>query len=152
MYKIILIFATLLFSTGAFAKPCDNSTLQGTFGYEVNGVNSFPLGGSLVTQSTHVIGRVSFDGKGKTTFKGVGSAAGSTAERTGTGTYVVKADCSATGTIDWSTGETSEYWIIPDQMDDGPQFNRAYHANVLVTDNNLHSSSGSMTRRIGKFK
>lgn len=104
-----------------------------------------------------MIGRVSFDGDGTATFKGVGSAAGSTAERTGTGSYVVKADCTATGTIAWSanglpTGETSDYSIMLDQMDDGPKFNRAYHANILVTDNNLHSSSGSMTRRIGKFK
>jgi hypothetical protein len=155
MYKLILIFATLLFSTGAFAKGCNNVSLQGTFSYEVSGVNSFPLpppNGPLVTQSTHVIGKVNFDGKGNVTFKGFGSAAGQTAERTGTGSYEVNADCNATGTMNWSTGETSDYWIELDQMDDSQQFNRAYHANVMVTDNNLHSASGSMTRRIGKFK
>jgi hypothetical protein len=162
MYKIILIFVTLLFSTGAFAGECGNVSLQGNFSYEVSGVNSFPLpppSGPLVTQSTHVVGKVNFDGKkkGTVTFKGFGSAAGFTAQRTGTGSYVVRADCTATGKIAWSanglpTGETSDFWIVLDQMDDSQSFNVAYHANVLVTDNDLHSASGSMTRRIGKFQ
>lgn len=173
MYKIILIFVTLLFSTGAFAKPvpkpvpkpaakpCNNDSLQGTFSYEVSGVNSFPLpppNGPLVTQSTHVVGKVNFDADGNVTFKGFGSAAGFTAERTGTGSYEVKEDCTATGTITWfadglATGETSDYKIILDQMDNSAQFKKAYHAYVLATDNNLQSSaSGSITRRIGKFQ
>jgi len=165
MNKIILIFATLLFSTGAFAIGCNNGSLKGSFSYEVSGVNTFPLppSNSLVTQSTHVLGQVKFDGKkdvsgnGTVTFNGFGSAAGFTAERTGTGSYVVNPDCTATGKMAWSanglpTGETSEYWITLDQMDNLPKPNKAYHANVMVTDNDLHSASGSMTKLVGKFK
>ena len=155
MNKIILFFATLLFSTGAFAIECNNVSLKGRFSYEVSGVNLFPLpppNGPLVTRSTHVVGKVEFDGKGNATFNGFGSAAGSTAQKTGTGLYAVNPDCTATGTMNWdgSGGETSEYWIILDQMDDRLKPNRAYHANVVVTDNNLHSASGSLTRFVSK--
>jgi hypothetical protein len=59
MNKIISIFAILLFSTGAYAKGCDESSLDGKFSYEVSGVNEFhnptPVS-PLVTQSTHVVG------------------------------------------------------------------------------------------------
>ena len=172
MHKIILIFATLLFSTGAFAnsKGCDNGSLRGKFSYEVSGVNEFPLGVKMVTRSTHVVGQVTFDGSadanglGEATFRGWGSAAGVTKSKTGSGTYMVNpANCTAEGTMQWyqddgitPSGLTSEYVIILDQMDNSRSPNRTYHANVLATDNVpghpefAGSASGTLTRLIMK--
>ena len=72
MNKMLLICTTLLFSAGAFAagndgRGCDNKSLIGAYSYTVSGVNEFPTPprGNLVTQSTHVIGKVTFDGKGR---------------------------------------------------------------------------------------
>jgi hypothetical protein len=165
MKKIILISAVTLFSTGAYAAGCNDSSLKGKFGYEVSGVNEFPLPPTFitkVTRSTHVVGQAFFDGKGKFDIAGYGSAAGSTAERTGNGTYSVnKDDCIATGTMTWNTGETSNFLIVLDHTDNSDEHsaNKAYHASVLVdTDGKTllgtypSSASGTLTKFVGKFK
>ena len=138
MKKIILISAVTLFSTGAYAAGCDESSLKGKYGLEVSGVNEFPLPPTFttkVTRSTHVVGQASFDGKGNFDIAGYGSAAGSTAVRTGNGTYSVnKANCIAEGTMLWNTGETSNFLIVLDQIEksddhsDEHSANKAHHA------------------------
>ena len=164
MKKIILISAVTLFSAGTYAAGCNNSTLNGKFGYEVSGVNEFavpPLFITKVTRSTHVIGQAFFDGKGNFDITGYGSAAGELADRTGTGTYSVnKADCTAEGTMTWNTGETSQFRIVLNNMDKD-NGNKPYSASVLVaTDGQVtglpvkfpSSASGTLTRYNGKFK
>ena len=172
--KIILISAVTLFSTGAYAAGCDESSLKGKYGYEVSGVNEIPLLANPmdptsflgnVTRSTHVIGQVKFDGKGELTIAGYGSAAGSTAVRTGNGTYSVNDNCIAEGTMLWNTGETSNFLIVLDQIEksddhsDEHSANKAHHANVIVdTDGKTalgtfpSSASGTLTKFVGKFK
>ncbi|MDD5411389.1 MAG: hypothetical protein PHF31_08240 [Methylobacter sp.] len=166
MKKIILISAVTLFSTGAYATGCDESSLKGKYGYEVSGVNEFPLPPTFttkVTRSTHVVGQAKFDGKGNFDISGYGSAAGSTAARTGSGTYTVNpVDCTAEGTLTWNTGETSNFVIVLDQTDNSKSdsANRAYHSSVLVASDGVitglpvkypSSASGSLTRFNGKF-
>ena len=163
MHKIILIVTTLLFSTGTFAAGCGNASLIGRYSYEVSGVNAFPLPVfGTVTRSTHVVGQVEFDGLanddglGGVIFNGFGSAAGALVSKTGVGTYKVagSVDCIAEGTMQWYnddgitlSGLTSTFVIILDQMDNSMTPNKAYHANVVVTDNELgHSASGSLTK------
>ena len=163
MNKIIFIFATLLFSTGAFARGgCDEGSLYGNFGYEVSGVNSIPVPGvGLVTRSTHVVGTVWFAGDGNASFKGVGSAAGVIREKTGVGTYWVNPDCTAEGKMTWaatdtSPAQTSTFHIILDQMDMGPHFNKPNHGYVLSAaaavagDSSIIpvSESGEMYRKV----
>ena len=166
MNKIILIFAILLFSTGTYAKGCDKRSLQGKFGFEVSGVNEFPIPPTFttkVTRSTHQIGQAFFDGNGHFDITGYGTAGGSMAERHNNipGTYTVNStDCTATGTLTWNTGETSEFRMVLDQTDNSDEHssNRAYHASVVVaTDGKTvlgtypSSESGSLTRFVGKF-
>ncbi|MDD5410761.1 MAG: hypothetical protein PHF31_04995 [Methylobacter sp.] len=164
MKKIILISAVTLFSTGAYAAGCDESSLKGKYGLEVSGVNEFPLPPTFttkVTRSTHVVGQASFDGNGNFNVTGYGSAAGSTAVRSGTGTYSVnKNDCIATGNMTWNTGETSDFLMVLDHTDnsDNNAANKAYHASVLVnTDGKTvlgtypSSASGALTKFVGKF-
>ncbi|MFA6161834.1 MAG: hypothetical protein WC685_00210 [Methylobacter sp.] len=166
MKKIILISAVTLFSTGAYAAGCDESSLKGRYGYEVIGVNTFPvpvLG--TVTRSTHVVGQANFNGKGDFTIVGFGSAAGHSAERKGNGTYTVDpATCTATGMLTWdlptsapasTPAETSEFYIVLDHTDNrnARADTKAYHASVLVTTAAPYSASasGSLTRFNGKF-
>jgi hypothetical protein len=171
MKKIILISAVTLFSTGAYAAGCDESSLKGKYGYEVSGVNEFPLPPTFttkVTRSTHVVGQANFDGKGSFDIAGYGTAAGFTATRTGSGTYTVNPlDCTAEGTLVWeavapAVPETSHFIIVLDHTDsrNNRADNKAYHASVLVdsdgkTANPLvafpSSASGSLTRFNGKF-
>ena len=130
MNKIILIFATLLFSTGAFAANlgCTNGSLKGTYSYEVSGVNEFPFPNlaskTLVIRSTHVVGLVTFDGLGQrgldghVKFTGVGSAAGVDRAKIGVGTYVVRADCSVVGKMVWQPGNFfSTFFMTLGQLD-----------------------------------
>ena len=165
MNKIISIFAILLFSTGAYAAGCDNGSLKGRYGYEVSGVNEIPLPPDFkITglRSTHVVGQAFFDGKGHFDVTGYGSAAGSFAERHNLtqGTYTVNsADCTATGSLTWNTGETSEFHIVLANTSDEHSAKKAYHASVLVsTDGKTalpvaypSSASGTLTRLNGKF-
>jgi hypothetical protein len=167
MNKMILIFATLLFSTGAFATNlgCNNGSLKGIFSYEVSGVNQFPypnlLSKTLVTRSTHVVGLVTFDGLGQrgldghVKFTGVGSAAGVERAKTATGTYVVRADCSVVGKMVWQPGAfTSTFFMTLNQLDAESSPYKAYQANVLATDTDPRvaaSGSGLITRLAGKF-
>ncbi|MFA6163973.1 MAG: hypothetical protein WC685_11150, partial [Methylobacter sp.] len=119
-----------------------------------------------VTRSTHVIGQAFFDGKGKFDIAGYGSAAGFTTERTGSGTYFVnKDDCIAEGTMTWNTGDTSNFHIVLDHMDESDDHSddkghhsakKAHHASMIVdskTASGLYpsSASGSLTRFNGKF-
>jgi hypothetical protein len=167
MNKIILIFATLLFSTGAFAANlgCNNGSLKGTFSYEVSGVNEFPfpnqLSKTFVTRSTSVVGLVYFDGLGQhgldghVKFIGVGSAAGVQRAKTATGTYVVRSDCSVVGQLVWQPGAfTSIFFMTLNQVDVERSPYLAYQANVLATDSDPRvqaSGSGSITRLAGRF-
>jgi len=167
MNKIILIFAILLFSTGAYARGCDERSLRGYFSYEVSGVNAFynPLLGNpppLVTQSTHVVGRAVFNGQARTVdIIGKGAAAGALEDRIGHGSYTVdSATCIATGYIDWEVTapaqpEHSEFYIVMDNQDNSDEHssNLAYHANVVVSSDAPYSSSasGSLTRYIRQF-
>ncbi|MDD5410762.1 MAG: hypothetical protein PHF31_05000 [Methylobacter sp.] len=185
MKKIILISAATLFSTGVYADPhshhaigCGDSSLKGKYGYEVSGVNTFPvpvLG--AVTRSSHVVGQANFNGNGEFTIAGYGSAAGYTADRIGHGTYAVDpATCTAKGTLVWDVpvgapfgtpAENSEFYIVLDQMDNSDGHsdqhsanNIAHHASVLVSSDGLtadskvsfpSSASGSLTKFVGKF-
>ncbi len=166
MKKIILISAVTLFSTGAYAAGCDESSLKGKFGYEVSGVNEFPLLPNFIfktTRSTHVVGQAIFDGKSVFTITGYGSAAGSLQAMTGTGTYTVNpVNCIAEGVLAWDTGETSEFRMVLDHTDSSNSHvaNKVYHASVLVaTDGKTiipamifpSSASGTLTRFVGKF-
>lgn len=164
MKKIILISAVTLFSAGTYAASCDNSTLKGKFGYEVSGVNEFPVPPlfiTKITRSTHVVGQANFDGEGEFTITGYGSAAGELADRNGNGTYEVNpADCTASGTLTWNTGETSQFRIVLNNMDKD-NGNKPYNASMLVaTDGQVtgspvkfpSSASGTLTRYNGKFK
>ena len=180
MNKIILIFAILLFSTGTYAASCDNKTLEGTFGYEVNGVNEFPIPTSSpptspptfknVTRSTHVVGKAQFDADNDTVeIIGKGTAAGVLEAKTAHGTYEVDPEtCIATGTILWdlpadalpgTPQESSTFYIVMDHTDSSNKYpNRAYHANVVVTGKTetalgkyTSSASGTLTRFVGKF-
>jgi hypothetical protein len=176
MKKIILISAVTLFSTGVYADPhakgCDESSLKGKYGYEVSGVNEFPLPSGVVTRSSHVVGQAFFDGKGKFDITGMGSAAGHTAERTGNGTYEVNpSTCIAKGTLVWDAvglapAETSDFYIVLDHMDNSDghsnehSANKAYHASVLVSSDGQtaipgvtypSSASGTLTKFVGKF-
>jgi len=171
MKKIILISAVTLFSTGVYADPhakgCDESSLKGKYGFEVSGVNSFPIptptGLTPVTRSTHMVGQAYFDGQKKFDIVGYGSTAGFTAERTGTGTYSVNDNCIAEGTMHWNTGETSNFLIVLDQIEksddhsDEHSANKAHHANVIVdTDGKTalgtypSSASGTLTKFVSK--
>ena len=185
MKKIILISAVTLFSTGVYAddshqvKGCDEGSLKGKYGFEVSGVNSFPIptptGLTPVTRSTHMVGQAYFDGQKKFDIVGYGSTAGFTAERTGTGTYFVNKDnCTAEGTMTWNTGDTSNFLIVLDNMEDSSDDHsdgkehhssddkghhsakKAHHASMIVdskTASGLYpsSASGSLTRFNGKF-
>jgi hypothetical protein len=155
MKKIILISAILLFSTGAFAQVwCNNGSLKGTYSYEVSGVNQFPLPptGTFVTRSTSVVGQVHFDGHGKATFSGIGSAAGIIRTKIGNGQYLVKNNCTATGNLVWQSGDIpSQFSIILDHVDNKPRPYIAYHGVVLATDPGVASASGSITKVIDEF-
>lgn len=164
MNKIISIFAILLFSTGAYAAGCDNGSLKGKYGYDVSGVNLVPLPAApgFDVRSTHVVGQAKFDGAGVVSLFGTGSTAGSPLiSKTGTGTYLVdSATCAATGKIIWDllpgekTPLISDFYMVLVHTDnsDSHSVNKAYQANVVITDSNGHSASGSFTRMVGKFK
>ena len=140
MNKIILIFATLLFSTGAFATGCDDLSLLGRFSYEISGVDASFLNNS----STHSVGKVTFDGAGNVTLIGVRTSVGGDFEpESGNGSYHVNADCTASGLIG-----TFKVAIMLDQMDNVPTPNRAYHAAIAVNDTDQFSGSGSLTRLV----
>jgi len=140
MNKIILIFATLLFSTGALARGCGDLSLKGIFSYEVSGVDSSIFGNS----STHSVGQATFDGEGNVTLIGVRTSVGGDFEpEGGTGTYKVNADCTASGLIG-----TFKVAIILDQMDNVPTPNKAYHGAFAITDTDQFSGSGSLTRLV----
>ena len=185
MKKIILISAVTLFSTGVYAddshhaKGCDESSLKGQYGYEVSGVNAFPVPTSpttftTVTQSTHVVGQARFNGKGDFSIAGYGSAAGYTTELTGHGEYIVDpSTCTAKGSLKWMPDaaagvpeQTSNFYIVLDRIDNSDghsnehSANKAHHASVLVdTDGKTadptvsfpSSASGSLTKFVGKF-
>ena len=167
MNKIISIFAILLFSTGTYAGACNESSLQGRYSYEVSGFNEIPLPPDFKNtglRSTHVVGQAFFDGKGHFDVTGYGSAAGSFAERHNLtqGTYTVNsADCTATGSLTWNTGETSDFHIVLSNADNSDEHSskKAYNASVLVsTDGKTllgtypSSASGTLTRLNGKYK
>ena len=175
MKKIILISAVTLFSTGAYAGECKDNSLKGQYGYEVSGVNAFPLStGEVVTRSTHVVGQARFNGKGDFSIAGYGSAAGYTTELTGHGEYIVDpSTCTAKGSLKWMPDaaagvpeQTSNFYIVLDRIDNSDghsnehSANKAHHASVLVdTDGKTadptvsfpSSASGSLTKFVGKF-
>ncbi|WP_340123313.1 hypothetical protein [Methylobacter svalbardensis] len=164
MNKIILSFAALLISTGAFAddkgeasakdKDCDNGSLTGPYTYEVSGVNLFPLPDvGLVTRSTHVVGQVFFDGKGRADFTGFGSTAGQVVDKIGTGDYKVNPDCTVTGTMNWEgpVAQTSTFNIMLDQIDNNPTTKKAYHGYVLAAAADVGSSASGSITRIERF-
>jgi len=169
MNKMILICTTLLFSAGAFAddqndhEGCDNASLKGSYSYEVTGVNAFyapPAGheqavnGPLVTRSTHVIGQVSFDGRGHARFYGIGSAAGFVEQKYGEGEYEVSNRCIAKGELSFDHFHTSRFTIILDTIDRQQRHDLASHGVVLATDTTRtdppSSTSGSIFRVISQ--
>jgi hypothetical protein len=161
MKKIILISAVTLFSAGTYAAACDDSSLTGRFAYEVSGVNAFPTPVGVVTRSTHVVGQAKFESDGVFTITGYGSAAGVIETRTGTGDYTIDTnDCTASGTLTWNTGETSQFRIALSKIDK-ENGNKPYTATVLAaTDGKItglsvpfpSSASGTLTRLVGKWK
>jgi hypothetical protein len=154
MNKIILIFAILLFSTGTYAKAknCDEGSLKGRYGYEMSGVNEFPIPPTFTTKvsrSTHQIGHAFFDGNGNFDITGYGTAAGSMAERTGNGTYSVNSDdCTAEGMMTWNTGETSEFRMVLDRTNVRVVV-ATYGKTALGTYPS--SESGTLTKFVGRF-
>ena len=155
MNKIIVIFATLFFASGAYAsKECNANSLTGeAFSYEVSGVNQFPLppGGTLVTRSTHVVGLVSFDKNGDIHFTGTGSAAGVVRSKIGVGRYQISDSCVVTGFVNWVPADEpsnfSTFTVVLDQFNATKKPFIALHGVVLATDVDVASSSGSLTRR-----
>ena len=167
MHKLILIFTTLLFSTGVFAKGCDEGTLVGRYSLEAKGVNNIMmLPGTPVYRSTHLIGVVMFDGSGNVTMMAHGSTAGNIISKTGSGSYNINADdCSATGNITWNDsdgnpvpGLITDFIMTLDQMDNEVHPNKAYHGYLLATDHvpghpELDgSSSGTFTKFLNNSK
>lgn len=94
-----LSVARLAHPTKARAQSgCSAATIQGSFGYAYRGVAAgFPVAG---------VGRVTLDGSGNATGSETLSANGVPLQRTFTGTYAVKDDCTGTGTYQDSLGQT----------------------------------------------
>jgi hypothetical protein len=166
MNKMILIFATLLFSNGAFATNvgvggCNEGSLNGAFSYEVSGVNKFPYPNAssttFLTQSTHVIGQVYFDGHGNARFAGIGSAAGESETKPGVGYYTVNKNCIVEGKMTFDKYHTTIFTLVLDTMDNKQKTYVAYHGVVLARDTTFGdpkpraSGAGSITKVFGKF-
>ena len=163
MNKIIVIFATLLFASGAFAAgECNVGSLKGdVYSYVVNGVNGLIVEGQgTEPQGTSVIGLVVFDGKGFVNFSGTGSAMGQQRAKTGTGRYIVSAQCIVTGFLNFVPADDpsnhTDFTIVLDQLDtsSGKKPFEAVHGVVLATAPATQSSgSGFIARRVfGQFQ
>ncbi len=152
MNKIIVIFATLLFASGAYAAPapktCSVGSLKGdAYSYIVNGVNGLIVQGNpIAPHGTSVIGLVVFDGKSFVNFTGTGSAMGEQRVKTGSGRYEVTDQCIVRGYIDWVPSDDpnnrTNFTIVLDQLDtsEGKPY-KAVHGVVLATAPDTESSA-----------
>jgi hypothetical protein len=102
-FRISLFLLTLglaaLSTLTAYARPCSNRTLKGTYANSLHGLIFIP-GGSAPLVLAGVV-KTTYDGKGTFTQVDAVSDNGSgvTGWRPGSGTYSVNPDCTGTATI-----------------------------------------------------
>ena len=143
MKKVILLVGLLLVAFNGYAGVCNNGSLVGAYNYNGSGVN--------IGQGEHDVGRINFNGKGVATFSGIETSSGWAVGISGSGTYSVSAACIVVGTINWTNGVKTTYWLYLDNMDTAPVVSVAYHGNLVLKTTSGHSGSGTLDRVIGKF-
>lgn len=82
----------------AAAADCTNQSLQGAYGFSLNGTN-FNFGVPWA-----IVGRFDSDGNGAITGTGTQSTKGDVSRSKFTGTYQVEADCSGVATFTFGAG------------------------------------------------
>jgi len=138
-FRISLFLLTLglaaLSTLTAYARPCSNQTLKGTYANSLHGLIFIP-GGSAPLVLAGVV-KTTYDGNGTFTQVDAVSDNGSgvTGWRSGSGTYSVNPDCTGTQTI-----------VIPGMPDLHLQFvvspsGNTYH--FVVTDPGLATAGDS---------
>ena len=120
MKKVLFVVGLFLSAVNSYAGVCSNGSLTGNYNYNISSIDG------------HSVGRISFNGKGGASFSGIESVSGTAWSVAGSGTYAVTADCKATGTIVWTSGYRTTYWLFLDQMDAAPAVSVAYHANIIL--------------------
>jgi hypothetical protein len=141
MRKGILFLLVSLFDVNAYAGVCNNGTVIGSFNYKIDGVT----GGN----SAHAVGRIFFNGQGGAAFNGIEATSGGAVAVNGAGTYFVASNCSASGTISWTNGNVTTYWLYLDHMNSAPTVNFAYHAEIVLKSSFGFSGSGTLDRLFG---
>ena len=124
----------------AYARPCSNQTLKGTYANSLHGLIFIP-GGSAPLVLAGVV-KTTYDGNGTFTQVDAVSDNGSgvTGWRPGSGTYSVNPDCTGTSTI-----------VIPGMPDVHTQFIVSQSGNTthfVVTDPGLATAGESERVRI----
>lgn len=142
--KTSIVAISVCFGMEAIAAgACNKASLRGNY--------NFVVMGSTSGDSEHIVGRITFNGAGTTSASGVDTYSGITVPIKGNGTYTINTNCEATGTINWTNGIKSTYWLYLDDMDVIPATALAYHGAFAVQNNNGFSASGEIRRVIGKF-
>lgn len=133
------------FGTGGTTTsgPCNKGSLIGAYSFEIMGASA--------GESEHMVGRIIFNGAGTASANAVDTSMGLATAIIGSGAYTVSTGCIATGSITWSSGFLSSFWIYLDQLDTSKTPAIAYHGSFAVKNNNGSSASGEINRVIGKF-
>lgn len=143
MKKIILLVGLFLVAFNSYAGICGNGSLIGAYNYNISGVDS--------GEGLHSVGRIYFNGQGAASFTGIETSLGLAAGLSGTGTYTVSSACIVVGTINWSNGVKTAYWLYLDNMDTAQAVSIAYHGNIVLKNTVGFSGSGTLDRVGGKF-
>lgn len=110
---------------------CTNATLNGTYGYVLEGFfqgyKRSPLGSTSIAASN---GIETFDGNGNTFGSETVNVAGETFQQTFTGTYHVNADCTGSITRNLSNGLTTTGSLS--LVDGGREIEVANRANMVI--------------------
>ncbi|MBN9615197.1 MAG: hypothetical protein BGO25_03540 [Acidobacteriales bacterium 59-55] len=122
------------------APHCSNSSLNGGYGFSVNGITAGGLQYSLV-------GRFVADGKGGVTGTSTQSVAGAISRPTFTAKYTVNADCTGTTDITFDFGLTTPLDFII--TDDGKS---VYIISAGATGSQGDNETGTATRQFNKLQ
>jgi hypothetical protein len=107
MFRIALTIVLASFALGAVAwAKCSNSSVTGIYGYLGGGIDNDGTPTAILLQLT-------FDSStGNFTATGTNSKDGVIESGSGTGTYTVASNCTATGTITFSGGTTKSFSFV----------------------------------------
>ena len=113
-----LLLLTIL-GTSSYAQEsrlCSNETVQGTYGYIVNGTRPAGLVPGAPIEQVITVGLRNYDGRGNFTQVDTtkGSMTGTTIDQRASGTYTIDPDCTGTAiiTVNGAPGPEARFVVV----------------------------------------